>query len=877
MHSSEKNGFFTHFFLGSFATLLDTELNKELEVKNIYFRFDGASTLKVMAKTAHKTHVFIFTEDNEINHPLSDQIHNRRFEFTTDELEQINNIRNTEQSGPINEKKIAIQLVHINKSDVTITVDVKKDKPIKRNAGPPPAKFTFKKITTQRGLGDYLENDIKLLAGSDTEQVETVFRKVLAHIKRTQAALNLPQEVYGQGAREANQHGFVAGVLDNFRYRHNTRIYLEQFAGRGYADIVLLIRGSERSIKSIPIIIELKADNPNKTEKTPSNDALNQIKEQYIPGFQPNTVRVLTLSDNILCVGLNLDYVPTNFINNVLNDVNNIIGNDNVEAVLDNNTRADLIKNVKDKLSEFVEINDSHLIKTIDGWQGTKLELKRKIQGFMGLTFKSEVVKREIKNIRPTIVEVLQSTRDSVTDHIELQEQIHHHLERAYSTFPGTKESRSNHYFSRFLLGQSILINEKEYKKHVFHYKKSDIIPTEESPEPISKQPQRDAKIKTTEQRKESSKGILDTSHAITTVAFTPTDIEKPIILLNIVESNRDISIDKKIEIKNNLVGNRDIVKLNIQFRIDNKDKIFKEYCSVQSGEKYNDLEDYNVKNPAVFFQGEFKNILYPTEFKEAFDTALDSQRNEVLSNTEYKKLFEKISAGISPFRSFDINFVALITEEAHFQGVSHGAFSHYSDLKLAEVPETRTLVLTEFQTGRGKRIDMLVHGIGSSLDFKEFKPVGLEFKGPRKNKKADALMTEAKTQLKDYTAVTYKTLTDGDEVQLIPVVFDNATTNVNNIVQLGDELFPVVVIHSSINLIVKRGRESLGTTRSDPKRIKEEASDKETELSVTGPIQALAASSDVDPQSPTSGGGHGGAAPYYDENLSNLFQGEQR
>ncbi|WP_264686105.1 OTU domain-containing protein [Wolbachia endosymbiont (group B) of Polyommatus icarus] len=47
LHSVEKAGFFTHFFLGSFSTLLDTEMAKKLDIKEIYFSFDGAKTLKV--------------------------------------------------------------------------------------------------------------------------------------------------------------------------------------------------------------------------------------------------------------------------------------------------------------------------------------------------------------------------------------------------------------------------------------------------------------------------------------------------------------------------------------------------------------------------------------------------------------------------------------------------------------------------------------------------------------------------------------------------------------------------------------------------------------------------------------------------------------
>jgi hypothetical protein len=110
-------------------------------------------------------------------------------------------------------------------------------------------------------------------------------------------------ELKGNRAREADQHGFVAGVFDNFRYRDNTKLYLEQFAGGGYADIVLLVRGPNRAVDSVPILIELKAGTEGQVDPS---DALRQA-EDYIKGFRPNKMRILTNADNAIAVGLNLD------------------------------------------------------------------------------------------------------------------------------------------------------------------------------------------------------------------------------------------------------------------------------------------------------------------------------------------------------------------------------------------------------------------------------------------------------------------------------------------------------------------------------------------------------------------------------------------
>ncbi|MFP3022857.1 MAG: hypothetical protein ACEY3K_08085, partial [Wolbachia sp.] len=137
----------------------------------------------------------------------------------------------------------------------------------------------------------------------------------------------------------------------------------------------------------------------------------------------------------------------------------------------------------------------------------------------------------------------------------------------------------------------------------------------------------------------------------------------------------------------------------------------------------------------------------------------------------KYKELLGKVGEGVSPFKS-------LIEKEAHFQAVLHGLFSHYSDIKLGDSPENRALVLTEFQTGKGKRVDMLVHGVkfaDQGSNAKEYIPIGLELKGPREGKEADALKKEANKQITDEykEGVTYKTLTDGDKVACVGVVFD--------------------------------------------------------------------------------------------------------
>ncbi|WP_264377886.1 hypothetical protein [Wolbachia endosymbiont (group B) of Philonthus cognatus] len=73
LHSSEKASFFPHRFLGWFSSVLDTKLNDKLGIKKLHFRFEGSRTLKVVAETKDKIHVFIFTEDIEAQHAESQQ------------------------------------------------------------------------------------------------------------------------------------------------------------------------------------------------------------------------------------------------------------------------------------------------------------------------------------------------------------------------------------------------------------------------------------------------------------------------------------------------------------------------------------------------------------------------------------------------------------------------------------------------------------------------------------------------------------------------------------------------------------------------------------------------------------------------------------
>ncbi|WP_425384296.1 hypothetical protein [Wolbachia endosymbiont (group B) of Eupithecia inturbata] len=694
LHSVGKEGFFPHFFLGSFSTLIDTEIAAKLNIEKIYFSFDSSKTLKVAVikkgeikspeDVADKVRLFVIAESGST-----------KKKFSYGELDKILGNTKVARNDVVrlarDQGKLGVRLVEITKEKdakgkmAGISVNVESNK-LDNDAS---TTHEFKEI--KKGLWSNPENDIAKLtnsnAGKVKESVEEIFKKVSRIHSEYGNSL-----IYAQGTREAAHHGFIAGALVNFRYRHNLRVYLEQFAGRGYADIVLVPRGKDRSLNAVPIIIELKAGTGTRT--TP-DDALEQAKD-YAKGFQPNTMRVLTVSDNVLCVGLNLD-------------------------------------------SAEGEKFSMHISPPADR-----------------------------KPARPTIQKLLEVTSSWSGEEsaiADLKKEIKQPLERIYHTFPGTPEKGGN-YFSRFMLGQLLLANEfkrVDLKRFIFLYDEYSLDSTTKSGKPV------------------------------TTFTLVRGGRNEEVFIFHIREGGRGDRSSKKILMPDRLTEQSKITEVYISLSEQKKSDFF----NIEEVNRYDSLSEY--KKGKDFFKGKLKEVPYLNGLREAFDEAFKSQitpaAGKVLSVDKYDSLTKKVGEGMFSFKDF-------IGEEAHFQGVLHGAFSYYSDLKLKESP--KALILTEFQTGRGKRIDMVVHGISTDKDgnAKEYDPVGLELKGPREGKTANALKDEANKQISDeYTkGVTYKTLTDGKEVAFMGVVFDKGANNADSLILMSkDEFASVKVVHSSI------------------------------------------------------------------------------
>lgn len=796
LHSSEKPGFFPHRFLGSFSSVLDTKLSDKLGIKKLHFRFEGSRTLKVVAETESKIHVFIFTEDIEAQHSKPSDAHTRSFEFTKGEFKSVIGRDYTE----LDARKLQIDVIKIIKNkyelvkskpkldkevkskklylylkrdgvleykaknvygnvktieiscgqlkgevfdevkqflgkqgkdlsddarkelsrmtsekgytlksdgeDGKINIQVESKKKIKDIPISPPTEFPFIEVKKKLGQSAHLESYIEKLANPDAEidQVQNNLEKILTYIKEVHTNLDLQANVYGIKAREADQHGFVAGVFDNFRYRDNTKLYLEQFAGGGYADIVLLVRGPNRAVDSVPILIELKAGTEGQVDPS---DALEQAKG-YIEGFRPNKMRILTNAENAIAVGLNLD---------------------NAEPFKTE------VKPIKQPYSPLME----KILTDIRDWNG-----------------------------------------DQHTG-AQLEEQIKSALSSEYHTFPANKETKDHYYFSRDILGQSILINKIDQdqgnvKKYIYSYNEYPLNWLQGTEYTLSKSP-------------------------VTTLIFVQNNEgqEKTAFIFHIRESNtKEFYDDKKIPVLNisgiGRVGNVIEIKMSL-----------KKYETGLSFEELFEIEQISKYKPSSTdqkFTGSFLKIPNSDELKTKLDKAITSQHasDGEVSLQAYKIWLTEVADKIYPIKD-------LITNEARLQAVLNGLLSSYSDLKLQET-SAKTVIVTELQVGAGGRVDMVIQGIGPSPQgTKEYTPIALEFKLIDKNLDEERMKKEVDQLTKEQNiryakGAALKAITDSDKMFFMGVVVNIKAKDKNSLILTSDTFVPAKVVHSSVHMI---------------------------------------------------------------------------
>lgn len=642
---------------------------------------------------------------------------------------------------------------------------------------------------------EYLEDYIAQLSGTDISRTQIFFEKIITYVQQVHSVLNMDDNnAYGYQSREANQHGFLVGIFQMDRYRDNVRIFIEQFAGKGLSDTILLILGAKRVSNSIPILIEHKAGKENLATLSPSA-ALNQSKE-YAKGLQTNRMRFLTTAEQALCVGINFDYRL---------DLIKILF-----CEFEKTGRATaIISSAKLKINSYpgrryLDYLIDELFGIISGYNGeNKRETKEKILGVF--TFKSEIVKSDVSMIAPIIESMLVDIKNEKSDN-EVKKYITKQLERIYYGFPGTRSGQSNHCFSRFLLGCSSIIDSSKYRKYAFIYDESSTIKTDNRP------------------RKDNPRKIEDESHAVTTVVFVSKAEDGKVVIMNFIEgSNNSYNEFKqkrlsKETLKNLQSGSKKIVEINLFFDITKKNESsdFFEGFNKNDIVEHENLDNYiNYHKNHTDFKGDFSSeISVPGNF--------DKQISGILSpepSISWESFFKEVSKIIFQFKD-------LIKNEYDFQVVLDGIFCTYSDKKPNE-----SVVLTEYQTGLGNRIDMIIHQKGNPI-------IGLELKIATA-KESVSKLKEAENQInKKYEkSVTYKVLEDIDinkpelnTIKLIGVVLISDAFSAEKLIICSEKAnMPTVEIrHSSIALMGHEPPPGIvpSTSRARPKTPRRDSTD---------------------------------------------------
>ncbi|MGX6960275.1 MAG: ankyrin repeat domain-containing protein [Rickettsia endosymbiont of Pentastiridius leporinus] len=351
----------------------------------------------------------------------------------------------------------------------------------------------------------------------------------------------------------------------------------------------------------------------------------------------------------------------------------------------------------------------------------------------------------------------------------------------------------------------------RDYDKHIFIYDKESYIPTATVIDDHDTRSNKKTKIER----------IVDGSNAVNSILLISKTQDSPAIVLNIIDANRKVNDVIKLPLDTVTVGNRKIVSLDIEFRLDKSQERF-QHCDVEIGKIYNSVLEYNNEN-IIKAEGAFHKISFKdsVELVAQMKNAIDSQAGLVISESYYKELIGKIGEVVYPIKS-------LIAKESEFQGLLEGIFKYYSDVKLSEGSERRELVLTEFQTGAGGRIDMLVQAIGSSEQgTKEYIPVGLELKyddsikldsrGRKQDENIQQILLVYKEKqvveklLQDQTeryskGAAIKSITDGNKVAIIGVVFNGQAQEPSKLLLTTNKFIEAHIVHSSKLYTISHG-----------------------------------------------------------------------
>ncbi|WP_410542441.1 ankyrin repeat domain-containing protein [Wolbachia endosymbiont of Tetranychus urticae] len=351
-------------------------------------------------------------------------------------------------------------------------------------------------------------------------------------------------------------------------------------------------------------------------------------------------------------------------------------------------------------------------------------------------------------------------------------------LSEVHYSFPSTESMYG--YLSKFILGQSLIIdkvNKKDVKsKGVFKHENNKDLDTfffqvEENLLVFNINYKDENRAQT--RRKSANEGILP----IDQIKKQGTEIK------NVVEVNVSGAYGSKAQFSPGQ-----------HFHSEGKVKVqsyaLQEYLSKKVNAKGH---QYNINSDVDNLKEKFKIAVNYQHKKLGKLIGGNSPGVKEVDMGEYKRLFNAISEAIYNNRVYF--FDALKGKEYQDKALFDGILTGLSDINSDEL---RVLVPTEFQVGKGKRVDLAIQTIGK--DAKQGIPILVELKKDIKKGSKDFL--DAEKQLTEYLkSPNIKSITDGKQAAGFVVALSTKLKGVNaeNTIQISDKLTVSPVMHSSI------------------------------------------------------------------------------
>ncbi|WP_264731826.1 hypothetical protein [Wolbachia endosymbiont (group A) of Sphaerophoria taeniata] len=591
-------------------------------------------------------------------------------------------------------------------------------------------------------VGENLESRVADLATGNFEDSRGGIKEIIKEAKGLYSDLK-EKNLIQNSDKEAAQHGFISGMLMNFRYRYNLRLYLELLTGRGYSDIVLLVRGKSRSWTAIPIVMELKVNDNVENALTEASS--------YARGLRRNKMRLLTNSEYAICMGVNLN-----------------------------------------------EQEDSYIISN-----------------------KPSQIKRNEEPFVQSLLDIVYSDEKCK----DKESQVKNLLGQLYYTFPSEQYTR--YYLSRFLLGQLSLLKKPKKAEsmsvYLFNHSGKDI------------------------------KGRDIEGHLTTYIVVVKgQDNRNRVLIFHIQEGGTDRFQYNKYSFYKEVLSKIGLTEVKCQDLIEVYINGYKETGPSQSalspGLFYEgqNLVKIENKDPTEYFEG-FHNEIQRTrsstlqnkfkgsvesvnlipklanKFKEAIDYQYTwlgeeiKQKKGQLGNDNkfglgaYKNLFDTIKELMCDKDGIPKQgFVSMIGSESMFKAFLDGLFTGLSDLDRDRV----IAVLTEFQVGEGKRVDMMMQIIDNKNpdenkkagELKESISMGFELKFSEKKGGDDEKLGEADRQIAAGYAErrNIKSITEGKNVAFIGVSFNKNAGSKDKLILLSENIILAGVPHSSTDVSLR-------------------------------------------------------------------------